>query len=189
MEHQDIGGHTSIHDGDTADSLGLTGAPIEGPTHLSQFDPLAHAVWGDEWFATGCLSAHFRTMVVEGEEVTASLTRDGASPTLARITAAKPDGAEVLAGTASIGTADQTELGARLARIQLEATFTALRGLVAEIEVTGEPRRVYSNFIGGTFTLPVRLKVPMLVKNESESVSSFVASSAPSLMKVLDPLL
>jgi cytochrome P450 len=49
-------------------------------------------------------------------------------------------------------------LGARLARIQLEAAFTALRGLVAEIEVIGEPRRVYSNFIGGTFTLPVRLK-------------------------------
>jgi cytochrome P450 len=49
-------------------------------------------------------------------------------------------------------------LGARLARIQLEATLTALRDLVSDIEVTGTPQRVYSNFIGGTFTLPVRLK-------------------------------
>ncbi|WP_433389505.1 cytochrome P450 [Micromonospora sp. KLBMP9576] len=48
-------------------------------------------------------------------------------------------------------------VGARLARIQLEATLTALRDLVADIEVTGTPQRVYSNFIGGTFTLPVRL--------------------------------
>ncbi|ASW54317.1 cytochrome P450 [Plantactinospora sp. KBS50] len=49
-------------------------------------------------------------------------------------------------------------VGARLARIQLEATLTALRDLVGDIEVTGAPQRVYSNFIGGTFTLPVRLK-------------------------------
>ena len=49
-------------------------------------------------------------------------------------------------------------VGARLARIQLEATLAALRDLVADIEVTGAPQRVYSNFIGGTFTLPVALK-------------------------------
>jgi cytochrome P450 len=48
-------------------------------------------------------------------------------------------------------------VGARLARIQLEATLTALRDLVGDIEITGAPQRVYSNFIGGTFTLPVRL--------------------------------
>ncbi len=48
-------------------------------------------------------------------------------------------------------------VGARLARMQLEATLTALRDLVSGIEVTGAPQRVYSNFIGGTFTLPVRL--------------------------------
>ena len=28
-----------------AAALGLLGAPIEGPTHFSQFDPLAYAVW------------------------------------------------------------------------------------------------------------------------------------------------
>ncbi|MEV4534048.1 cytochrome P450 [Asanoa sp. NPDC049518] len=49
-------------------------------------------------------------------------------------------------------------VGARLARIQLEATLTALRDLVGDIAVTGAPQRVYSNFIGGTFTLPVALR-------------------------------
>lgn len=48
-------------------------------------------------------------------------------------------------------------LGARLGRIQLTATLTALRDLVAGIEVTGPPERVYSNFLGGTCNLPVAL--------------------------------
>jgi cytochrome P450 len=49
-------------------------------------------------------------------------------------------------------------LGARLARIQLMSTITALRDIVAGIEVTGAPERVYSNFLGGTCNLPVRLR-------------------------------
>jgi Transposase IS116/IS110/IS902 family len=42
--------HASLHDGEAAASLGLIGAPIEGPTHFSQFDPLALALWGQNWF-------------------------------------------------------------------------------------------------------------------------------------------
>ncbi|MCU1504474.1 MAG: hypothetical protein JWM12_3828, partial [Ilumatobacteraceae bacterium] len=84
-----------------AASMGLTGAPIEGPTHFSQFDPLAVALWGQAWFERGCISSHFRTMVVEGEQVQASMTTTG--PTSARIAAHKADGTPVLEGTASIG--------------------------------------------------------------------------------------
>lgn len=112
LEHQSYEGHTSVHDGATADSLGLEGAPIEGPTHFSQLDPLAFTCWGQRWFETGCISAHFRTMVVEGEEVTATLTTS--SPTAGRIDATKADGTPVLAGTASVGSNDQTELEQRL---------------------------------------------------------------------------
>jgi hypothetical protein len=101
LAEQEVDGHTSIHDGDTAASLGLTGAPIEGPTHFSQFDPLAVARWGTAWFERGCISSHFRTMVVEGEQVQASMTATG--PTSARIEAHKADGTPVLEGTASIG--------------------------------------------------------------------------------------
>ena len=69
LADQEYDGHTSVHDGDTAAKLGLAGAPIEGPTHFSQFDPVGTALWGAAWFEHGCISAHFENMVVEGEQV------------------------------------------------------------------------------------------------------------------------
>jgi len=33
---QEYGGHASVHDDAEAAKLGLSGAPIEGPTHFSQ---------------------------------------------------------------------------------------------------------------------------------------------------------
>lgn len=122
LAEQAYDGHTSVHDEQTASTLGLAGAPIEGPTHFSQIDPLAVDVWGREWFERGCISAHFQTMVVEGEEVQAVLDTSGTgpgehrSPTLARIDAYERDGTPVLTGTASIGTDDPTELDGRRRR-------------------------------------------------------------------------
>jgi hypothetical protein len=111
---QQVDGHSSVHDQDTAASLGLAGAPIEAPTHFSQFDPLATLVWGRDWFERGCISSHFRTMVVEGEQVRAALTTTGEGP--ARVAAHKADGTPVLTGTASVGPDyGQTELEARRA--------------------------------------------------------------------------
>ena len=114
LAEQTYDDHTSIHDESTAAGLGLAGAPIEAPTHFSQFDPLAVALWGREWFQHGCISLHFRTMVVEGEEVQATLsTRPGAQ--VAAAAAVKADGTPVLAGTASVGThGDSSELSKRL---------------------------------------------------------------------------
>ncbi len=111
---QTYGGHKSVHDEASAAELGLAGAPIEGPTHFSQFEPLAATMWGDDWFRSGCLSAHFQTMVVEGEEVRAQMTIDGPGRTSARIDANKADGTPVLSGTASIGNTEPTELSVRL---------------------------------------------------------------------------
>ena len=72
------------------------------------------ALWGHAWFERGCISSHFRTMVVEGEQVQASMTATG--PTSARIEAHKADGTPVLTGTASIGPDHpETELDARRA--------------------------------------------------------------------------
>lgn len=113
LADQRHGERASVHDPSTAGALGLPGAPIEGPTHFSQFDPLAHAVWGRRWFEVGCISAHFTTMVLEGEEVTARLApRSGQS---ARITAAKSDGTTVLTGTATVDRSVPTELDERRA--------------------------------------------------------------------------
>jgi hypothetical protein len=112
---QEYSGHSSIHDAETAGGLGLAGAPIEAPTHFSQFDPLAALVWGRQWFEHGCISGHFTTMVVEGEDVQASLAVT--DPQMGRITAVKADGATVLSGTVSVGPDHgETELDARRAR-------------------------------------------------------------------------
>lgn len=98
---QRVNGHAGLHESQTATGLGLSGAPIEGPTHFSQFDPLATLAWRAEWFERGCISAHFRTMVVEGERVQASLSLTG--PRSARIEAHKENQVPVLEGTASLG--------------------------------------------------------------------------------------
>lgn len=114
LAEQTYGGHASLHDDATADSLGLTGAPIEGPTHFSQFDPLAHLLWGRAWFERGCISAHFQTMVVEGEGVTARAVRRSGSA--ADISATKGDGSPVLSGSLTLG-AEPTALDERRARL------------------------------------------------------------------------
>lgn len=101
LADQEVDGHSSVHDEATAESLGLLGAPIEGCTHFSQLDPLGAALWGPAWFERGCISSHFRTMVVEGEQVQASATT--VSPSLARVEAHKADGTPVLEGSISIG--------------------------------------------------------------------------------------
>ena len=111
LADQEYGGHASVHDDAEAAKLGLAGAPIEGPTHFSQFDALAVEQWGQEWFERGCISSHFLNMVVEGEEVQASLTPHGEHS--ATINAVKHDGTPVLTGTASIGSDTSTELDAR----------------------------------------------------------------------------
>ncbi len=101
LDAQVVRGSASLHSEDVANSLGISGAPIEAPTHFSLFDPLAQLLWRRAWFESGCLSCHFRTMVAEGEEVRASLTTDGPLRAIAR--AEKRDGTEVLSGTASVG--------------------------------------------------------------------------------------
>ena len=117
LADQSYSGHVSVHDDEAAAKLGLAGAPIEGPTHFTQFEPLLAALWGERWFSQGCLSAHFQTMVIEGEQVQASVTSPGPGADMVRIDAVKNDGAPVLTGTASVGDGPMdTELSQRMQR-------------------------------------------------------------------------
>lgn len=110
-------GQLGVHDAAVARSLGLEGAPIEAPTHFSQFEPLLVALWGERWATSGTISSHFLNMVFEGEEVRAIVETDGPGATRARIRAEKADGTPVLEGTASVdGDFDRTGLAPRLAR-------------------------------------------------------------------------
>jgi acyl dehydratase len=136
LADQEYGGHASLHDDATAQRLGFAAGPIEGPTHFSQFVPLLHQLWGNAWFETGCLSIHFKSPCVEGDEVRAWVelggasdsaagnggatggaanAADGAMPSQVRVGMVKRDGIEVLTGTASIGTAPpESELDRRV---------------------------------------------------------------------------
>jgi hypothetical protein len=100
---QEYDGHTSIHDDATAQKLGFKSATIEGPTHFSQFAPLGFAVWGERWMSQGCISAHYRSPVFEGEEVKAFLRRPDGNGVQAEIWMLRANGDEILRGTASVG--------------------------------------------------------------------------------------
>jgi hypothetical protein len=129
LADQKYDGHKSIHDDATAGQLGLRAGPIEGPTHFSQFDPLLYHLWGTAWFETGCLSAHYQTMVVEGEEVRA-FVQPAPAGRLARVWAEKRDGTPVLTGTASVGTPDEpSEIAQRIAKLRPPGPLVIFRDL------------------------------------------------------------
>lgn len=103
LAEQEYGGHASLHDDAMAERLGFRAGPIEGPTHFSQFVPLLAQVWGQSWFERGCISAHYRNMVVEGESVRAFVEIPSAGTYRTRAWAEKADGTPVLEASASLG--------------------------------------------------------------------------------------
>ena len=120
--------HASIHDDATAQKLGFQGGTIEGPTHFSQFAPLCVSLWGNAWFETGCISAHYRNPSFEGEEVQAILAKPEPGERQCKIQMVKRDGTEVLRGTASVGQdASLTALGQRLTELKPLADPVILR--------------------------------------------------------------
>ncbi len=114
LAEQTYEGHASIHDDATAQKLGFSGGTIEGPTHFSQFVPLGVAAFGPEFLSKGCLSAHYRAPVFEGERVRAILQKSD-SGDHAEIRMERDDETEILVGSASMhGTSTPTALEARL---------------------------------------------------------------------------
>jgi hypothetical protein len=122
--------HASIHDDATAQKLGFQGGTIEGPTHFSQFAPLCERIWGQAWFETGCLSAHYRSPAFEGEEVQANIEKPKPGQTSCAIGMTKRDGTEILRGTASVGgDGTETALHRRLGELKPLADPVILRDL------------------------------------------------------------
>ena len=114
---QEYDSHASIHDDATAKRLGFKRGTIEGPTHFSQFEPLGVHLWGRAWFEAGCISAHYRNAVFEGETVRAFVTKPSKGAKHTTIAMRKPDGTEVLSGTLSVNESSArtpTELEVRL---------------------------------------------------------------------------
>jgi hypothetical protein len=165
LAEQSYDGHLSIHDDKTAEELGLRAGPIEGPTHFSQFDPLLFQLFGQAWFESGCISAHYQNMVVEGEEVRAFVQPPASGEQVARIWAEKRDGTPVLTGTASIGdVADAAhEIPQRIAKLR-PATGLVInrdlnvgqRGAAKETIAMGFEQNMGHHY---PFTLASKLKV------------------------------
>ncbi len=144
LAEQTYDGHKSIHDDAMAADLGLRAGPIEGPTHFSQFDPLLVQLWGTAWFETGCLSAHYQTMVVEGEQVRAFVQVPDVGATWTRIWAEKADGTPVLTGTASVGAGPHppSEITQRIAKLRPPQQLVINRDLRVGQQGAGDPEPV-----------------------------------------------
>ena len=144
LQEQTYDGHVSIHDDKMASDLGFTGAPIEGPTHFSQFGPLLHQLFGDAFFERGCISSHYLNMVVEGEEVRAFAAQTDSN--ICSIWAEKKDGTPVLSGTASIGpNHPESELDRRRAKLNPSEQLVILSDL--QVGMKGKaPENVIMDF-------------------------------------------
>ena len=152
LADQTYDGHKSIHDDAMAADLGLRAGPIEGPTHFSQFDPLLVQLWGRAWYETGCISAHYQTMVVEGEQVRAFVQLPAGWPdsggTFTRIWAEKADGTPVLTGTASVGAGPHppSEITQRIAKLRPPQQLVINRDLRVGQQGAGNPESVRMAF-------------------------------------------
>lgn len=168
LAEQEYGGHLSIHDDSTAERMGFqAGGPIEGPTHFSQFDPLLYGLWGKEWFETGCISAHYRNMVIEGENVRAYVEQPANGQTQVRIRAEKADGTEVLIGTASIrGDVASSEIATRMARLRPHGPLVILRDLEVGMKGKGleEVRMDFDQHMGSLYPFSLNQKLAAITE-------------------------
>jgi hypothetical protein len=173
---QEYSGHSSIHDGDVAAGLGFAAGAIEGPVHLSQFDPLLLTLWPDQWFAAGCVSVHYSAPCVEGEEVRAFAEAPHLGATTARIWMEKADGTLVLTGSATVaGDFESTEARGRLSRLRPPGPLQILDQISAGDQVT--PARVrmdYDRQLGQLYPFTLRDKLDVI----TEPLSYYESDSA-----------
>ncbi len=186
LHAQTYDSHASIHDDATAQKLGFQGGTIEGPTHFSQFAPLCERLWGQAWFETGCLSAHYRNPSFEGEEVQAILAKPEPGETQSAIQMVKRDGTEVLRGTASVGVGKlPTALEQRLAELKPLADPVILRDVKVGMKTGRQTVRMdFEQNMGDLypFSLAGKLKVitepsPWYRNNDNGSQTPYPSNS------------
>ncbi len=165
LQAQTYDAHASIHDDATAQKLGFKGGTIEGPTHFSQFAPLCERQWGQAWFERGCLSAHYRSVCYEGEEVQAILMAASGEQPECQVQMIKRDGTEVLRGTASI-VESPTALDLRLRELKPLADPVILRDV--RVGVTGKRQTVrmaFDQIMGDLYPFSLRQKLAVITES------------------------
>jgi hypothetical protein len=166
LHAQTYDSHASIHDDVTAQKLGFKAGTIEGPTHFSQFEPLAEKIWGTDWFETGCISAHFRNAVFEGEEVQAIFDTPRVNERTASIRMTKRDGTEVLRGTASVGgDGTETALYQRLRELKPLADPVLLRDIKVGMKTPRQTVRMdFDQRMGDLYPFSLREKLKAITE-------------------------
>jgi hypothetical protein len=166
LQAQTYDAHASIHDDATAQELGFKGGTIEGPTHFSQFAPLGARLWGQAWFESGCLSAHYRSVCYEGEEVQAILSKPLPGTPQCLIQMVKRDGTEVLRGTASVGDAAvATALETRLGELKPLTDPVILRDVkVAHTSKRQTVRMAFDQNMGDLYPFSLRQKLAVITE-------------------------
>lgn len=158
-------GHVSIHDNAMAQKVGFKAATIEGPTHFSQFDPLCERLWGDAWFETGCVSAHYRNAVFAGEDVQAVVLKPKQAQSRTDIRMVKRDGTEVLTGTASVGGQSATALDKRLRdEIKPLTDPVILRDVKVGMKMRQSVRMDFDQNMGGLYPFSLRDKLKVITE-------------------------
>jgi hypothetical protein len=173
--------HASIHDDATAKKLGFKGGTIEGPTHFSQFAPLGARLWGQAWFESGCLSAHYRNACFEGEDVQAILSKPLPGTSQCQIQMVKRDGTEVLRGSASVGDPRAaTALETRLAELKPLTDPVILRDVkVAQTSKRQTARMAFDQNMGDLYPFSLRQKLAVITENSPYYSSADNPSSNP----------
>ncbi|UWU74744.1 hypothetical protein N2603_32535 [Bradyrhizobium huanghuaihaiense] len=181
LQAQTYDAHASIHDDATAQKLGFKGGTIEGPTHFSQFAPLGARLWGQAWFESGCLSAHYRSVCYEGEEVQAILSKPLPGTSQCQVQMVKRDGTEVLRGTASIGDATvATALETRLGELKPLADPVILRDVkVAQTSKRQTVRMAFDQNMGDLYPFSLRQKLAVITESSPYYSGADNASSNP----------
>jgi len=95
----------SIHNDETARSVGMRGGTIPGTVHLNLFAPLFIELWGQRWFEKGCLSMFYTYATTDREDVRAVvvLPPEGVKDPQVEAWVEMKDGKVVARGTASVG--------------------------------------------------------------------------------------
>jgi len=181
LTSQEHDGHASIHDDSTAETLGFVGAPIEWPTHFSQFTPLLQQTFGDLWFEQGCLIAHFQNVAVEGEEIQATLALTLHVGNMAQIGAVKRDGTSVLTETASVGVdAGPTELDRRMQKLRPADQLILLRDIRVGQQgvVSPDPVRMcFDQHLGDLYPFTLNQKLAAITESHPWYTAQGAAAS------------
>lgn len=184
---QEYGGHKSIHDDAEAERLGFRAGPIEGPTHFSQFDPLLVALWGQAWFERGCISCHYKNMVVEGEQVRVYVKQ--VSDMRADCWAEKADGTPVLEASATLGPDHgETLLESRMAKLRPAGELVIMSDLnVGMVGQQDEPVRMAPDQnMGALYPFSLREKLEKITERtdwyDSDAASPWGRAIIPTEM-------